>query len=120
MKAVFFDSTSRPAARGSFAAETPSQLINCYLVFAFMRGTAKFEGRGNRCASAADDRNFDRFLLGQVKFLVVSIDSWNTEPYETSNKRATTSISIAYLLFDPAEVRAMLNRIACNSMPFCV
>ena len=31
-----------------------------------MRGTAQFEGRRNRSASAADDRNFDRLLLGQI------------------------------------------------------
>ena len=73
MKAVFLDSISGTAARSSFAAETPSQLINCYLVFAFVRGTAKFEGRRNRGTSAPDDRNFDRVLLGQVKFLAVIV-----------------------------------------------
>ena len=67
MKAVFLDSISGAAARSSFAAETPSDLINCYLVFTLVRGTAKFEGCRNRGASAADDRNFDRFLLRQVK-----------------------------------------------------
>ncbi len=44
MQAVFLDSVSETAARSSFAAETPSELIYCYLVFALMCGTAKFEG----------------------------------------------------------------------------
>lgn len=69
MKAVFLDSIGRTAARSSLATETPSQLINGYLVFAVMDPTAEFEGRRNRGASAADDSNFDRFLMGQLKFL---------------------------------------------------
>ena len=72
MKSVFLDSIGGTSARSSFTAETPSELINCHLVFALVRGAAKFEGRRNRGASAADDRNFDRFLMGQVEFLVRS------------------------------------------------
>src|ERR1700722_9412028 len=66
MKSVFFDSIGGTAARSSFPAKTPTQLINCYLVFAIVRGTAQFEGRRNRGASAADDGNFDRLLFGQI------------------------------------------------------
>ena len=66
MKPVFFDSIGGTAARSSFPAKTPAQLINCYLVFAIVRGTAQFEGRRNRGASAADDSNFDRLLFGQI------------------------------------------------------
>src|SRR5580704_11474827 len=66
MKPVFFDSIGWPAARSSFPAETPAQLIDCYLVFAIVRGTAQFEGRRNRGASAADYSNFDRLLFRQI------------------------------------------------------
>ena len=66
MQSVFFDSIGGTAPRSSVPAEPPSQLINCYLVFAVVRRTAKFEGRRNRGASAADDGNFDRLLFGQI------------------------------------------------------
>jgi len=66
MKSVFFNSIGGAAARSSFPAKTPALLINCYLVFAVVRGTAKFEGRRNRGASATDDGNFDRLLFGQI------------------------------------------------------
>ena len=66
MKAVFFDSVGGTAARSSFAAKTPAELINCYLVFAFVLGAAQFERSGNRGASASDDGNFDRRLFGQI------------------------------------------------------
>jgi hypothetical protein len=79
MKAVFLDSIGGAAARSSLAAETPSQLINCYLVFPFVHGTAKLKGGRNRSASTADDCNFDRFLLGQVKFLVRLAESFSLQ-----------------------------------------
>jgi len=66
MKSVFFNSIGGAAARSSFPAKTPALLINCYLVFAVVRGTAKFEGRRNRGASAADNGNFDRLLFRQI------------------------------------------------------
>ena len=66
MKPMFFDSIGGTAARSSFPAKTPAELINRYLVFAIVRGTAKFEGRGDRGTSAADDSNFNRLLFGQV------------------------------------------------------
>lgn len=93
MKSMFFDSIGRTAARSSLPAETPALLINCYLVFAVMRGTAKFEGRRNRGASTADDGNSDRLLFGQIisshiRFLAPIF------PNETSNMRATTSTAV--------------------------
>jgi hypothetical protein len=92
MKPVFFDSIGRPTARSSFPAKTPAQLIDCYLVFAIVRGTAQFEGRRNCGASAADDGNFDRLLFGQT------ISSRNRilamQPNETSNMRANTSTAM--------------------------
>ena len=66
MQSVFFDSIGGTAPRSSFPAEPPSQLINCYLVFAVVSRTAKFEGRRNRGASAADNGNFDRLLFRQI------------------------------------------------------
>ena len=66
MKPVFFNSVGGTATRSSFAAKTPAELINCYLVFSFVLGTAQFERSRNRGASAANHGNFDRGLLGQV------------------------------------------------------
>jgi len=66
MESVFFNSIGGAAARSSFPAKTPALLINCYLVFAVVRRTAKFEGRRNRGASAADNGNFDRLLFRQI------------------------------------------------------
>src|SRR5258708_23989272 len=66
MKAVFFDSVGGTAARSSFAAKAPTELINCYLVFAFVLGAAQFERSRNRGASATNHGNFDRRLFGQV------------------------------------------------------
>ena|SRR6266404_1560570 len=66
MKAVFFDSVGGTAARSSFAAKAPTELINCYLVFSFVLGAAQFERSRNRGASAANHGNFDRRLFGQV------------------------------------------------------
>ena len=63
---MFFDSIGWTASRSSLAAETPSELINCYLVFALVRGTAQFESRRNRGASATDDGNSNRLLSGQT------------------------------------------------------
>jgi len=40
MEAVFFDAIGRAATRSAFSAEAPADLINCYLVFAFVRGPA--------------------------------------------------------------------------------
>jgi hypothetical protein len=92
VKPVFFDSIGRPAARSSFPAETPTQLIDCYLVFGIVRGAAQFEGRRNRSTSATDDGNFDRFLFGQT---ISSHDRiLGTQPNETSNMRANTSTAL--------------------------
>ncbi len=72
MKSVFFNSIGGTTARSSFSAETPSQLIDCYLVFAAVRGAAKFKGCRNCGASASYNGNFDRLLFGQVIFLARS------------------------------------------------
>ena len=72
MKSVFFNSIGGTSARSSFTAETPAQLIDCYLVLAVVRRPAKFEGRRNRGASAANDGDSDRLLLGQIIFLARS------------------------------------------------
>jgi len=40
MEAVFFDSIGGTAARSSFPAESPTELINSYLVFALVYGAA--------------------------------------------------------------------------------
>jgi len=90
---VFFDSIGGTPARSSFPAKTPAQLINCYLVFAIVRGTAQFEGRRNRGASAADDRDFDRLLLGQITYSHNRILG-RVRPNETSNMRASTSTAM--------------------------
>src|SRR5579862_2006008 len=63
---MFFDPIGWTASRSSFTPETPSELINCYLVFALVRRTAQFESRRNRGASATDDSNSDRLLFGQT------------------------------------------------------
>lgn len=66
MKPVFFDSIGWTAARSSFAAKSPAGLIDCYLVFALVRGAAQFESSGDRSASATYDGNSDRLLFGQT------------------------------------------------------
>src|SRR5260370_29913836 len=94
MKAVFFNAIGRTATRGSFAAQAPAELINRYLVFAFVRRTAKFESRRNRGASATDDCNLNGLLLGQIMYSHNRILETLTEPNETSNMRAITSTTI--------------------------
>src|SRR5258708_28213485 len=92
MKPVFFISSGGPAAGRAFPAETPPQLIDCYLVFALVRRTAQFEGRRNRGASAADDGYFDRLLFGQIIYSHNRI--LGAQPNETSNMRASTSTAM--------------------------
>jgi hypothetical protein len=63
---MFFNSIGWTASRSSLAAESPSELINRYLVFAIVRGTAQFESCRNRGAAATDDGNSDWLLFGQT------------------------------------------------------
>jgi predicted NUDIX family NTP pyrophosphohydrolase len=89
MEAVLFNSICWTSARGSLAAETPAELIDGYLVFALMCRPAQFEGGRNRCASAANDRNFDRLLFSQVSPLAIGLSHPAAE--RTSNIGWTTS-----------------------------
>ena len=66
MKAMFFNTPGVTAARCSFAAETPTQLVEGDVVRAFVtRGEFKLERRRDRGAAAANHSNLNGFALSQ-------------------------------------------------------
>src|SRR5277367_6175938 len=111
MEAVFLDSIGGTAARRSLPAETPAKLIDRYLVFALVLGPAQLESRRNRRASATDDSNSDRVLLGQDVSSRARIFG-SAQRNETSNMRSTRSTA---KIADPGRGRTSV-QLAGNAL----